>query len=138
MNRQLKDFLNSLRCPLCQGQIDGFDWAPVGAYASNFGCATANNHYKLQITNVQESFQLNRETVEVCGVEFKYIINQTYFLKNKPVQFTNISVRDIDPEQRLIDKLKRKEISFDKIMFDFGKTNKEKLLSRIKTVIVFR
>jgi hypothetical protein len=51
---------------------------------------------------------------------------------------TKITIRDIDPEERILDNVKPKVFKYEKELFDFSKTNRDKILNRIKTILMFQ
>lgn len=114
-----------MKCPVCGGQIEG---------VSQFYCAFTKSHYQLSINDEIIPFSIIMERVRVNdGKKQYYIIQQ----ENK----TEIYVFQLngDNEVTMPDKTKSapRPLVFDKKVFNFLQTNREKLLNRIKTILVF-
>lgn len=139
MDKAAKLFLNSLRCPVCRGQVDMFDWAkPVSKRGHNFGCVYENYHYGIYFVHWEQPYRIELETATVCDKSHQYEIEQRGYVPGVKMGYTQIRIWDIDAEQRLINSSNFKSFGFNKHLFDFSKSNKEKLLSRIKTILVFQ
>ncbi len=139
MDKAAKIILNSLRCPVCKGQIDLFDWAkPVSKKGNNFGCVYESKHYGLYFVHWEMPYRIEQEIVIVNDASHEYEIHQTSYVSGRPFLSTQIRMWDIDPEGRVISSSEFKDFNFNKHLFDFSKSNKEKLLNRIKTILVFQ
>lgn len=141
MDKAAKMFLNSLKCPVCGAQIDLFSWVitRVGSKKGhNFGCAAEPSHYGIYFMHWEVPHRLELESALVTNNGHQYEVRQTHYLGGKPVNFTEIRIWDIDAENRVINSSVFKSFNFDKHLFDFSKTNKEKLVNRIKTILVFQ
>lgn len=139
MDKVAKLILNSLRCPVCRGQIDLFDWAkPVSKKGHNFGCVYDPTHYGIYFVHWDIPIRIEKETAVVCDKSHQYEIEQTSYVSGQPFLHTRIRMWDIDAEQRVVNSGEFKDFGFNKHLFDFAKTNKEKLLNRIKTILVFQ
>lgn len=139
MDKATKVLLNSLRCPVCAGQIDMFDGkALVPRVKINYACAANYKHYGiwLEMDGLLPAY-IEEETVEVIDGNHLYVVIQYH---NRFIQkhWTSILVMDINGDGNIIEKKLPKEIKFKKSLFDFTKTNKVKLLNRVKTVLVFQ
>lgn len=114
-----------MRCPVCGGQIDG---------VSKFHCAFSKQHYSVVIDNDNFPISITREYVRVNDGHKQYYIIQS-------ANETEIYVFQLNGDYEIIppDKTKPapKSIKFDKRLFNFSQINREKLLNRIKTIIVF-
>lgn len=121
--------LRALKCPVCKGQIEGI---------VSLHCVYNRNHYAASTTPEYESFRLNSEDIEFIDKSFLFFISQRYWTGNDPVTQTSLVVLRVDAENRVTGDQIGKKLFFDKILFDFQKTNKEKLLHRIKTILVFQ
>lgn len=114
-----------MKCPVCGGQIEGVD---------RFHCAFSKNHYSLYINSEVIPFTITYESVRMNDGKKQYYIIQE---ENK----TEIYVFQLNGDYQIIpsDKSKPapKPIRFDKKVFNFLQTNREKLLTRIKTILVF-
>ena len=54
-------------------------------------------------------------------------------------QHTEITTHEVDAENRVVDKRGGPgKISFKLHLFDFAKTNREKVTNRLKTILVFQ
>jgi hypothetical protein len=119
----LKALLNSMRCPVCGAQIDG---------VSKFHCASNLNHYSIKFETDTWPIRILSEKVIVNGDSRQYEIIQT-------VDSTAIYIWDLDGDNNRIIKKGNppQPLSFNKKLFDFSKTTYEKLLNRVKTIVVF-
>ena len=125
MDPVLKAFLNSIKCPVCGGQIEG---------VTRFHCAFSKNHYNLNINTDVTPFEITYENVKINDGHKQYMVAQE---PNK----TEIYVFQLNGDYEVIqpDKSKPYPIAgtFDKKLFNLTQTTREKLLNRIKTIIVF-
>jgi len=87
--------------------------------------------------------RIEKETVSIYEGRHKYVIMQHNYPNLYPV--TSINVYDVDAENRVIDKKINQvpkdlqpAFSFDKKLFEFSKTTRDKILNRIKTILVFQ
>lgn len=112
-----KDYLNTLRCPVCKGQIDG-----VG---NPFYCATDREHYKIYLNGINSPYH---EVVVVYDAPCRYEIIQQ---PNHTNIFFNRNMDASLGGQSLL-------TAFDFKIFDFSKTNREKILHKLKTILVFQ
>lgn len=131
-----KAFLNSLRCPICGNQIDMYEPPKqTGASHYNYACATDSDHYVNEIDFKSISGFIRYEIVRIYDGSHLYEIDQY------AGGMTVLRVADIDPEHRLLPnkegKLYQIACQFDKKLFDFQNTNREKILNRVKTLLVF-
>lgn len=125
MDPELKVFLNSIKCPVCGGQIEG---------VSQFHCAFSKDHYRLYIEKDVRPIQVNAEYVRLNeGKKQFYIIQQ----ENK----TEIYIFKLDGDYRVILPAKGepapKSMTFGNKLFNFKNTTREKLLNKVKTILVF-
>lgn len=139
MDKAAKLFLNSLKCPVCGGQIDLFEWAkPVSKKGNNFGCVADPSHYGIFFVHWEQPFRLEQEIATVNVNGYQYEVIQHYWMGGLKVEITTIYIHPIDPEQRRIDGSKSKCVTFQKHLFNFSQTNKHKLINKIKTILVFQ
>jgi hypothetical protein len=121
----LKVFLNSIKCPVCGGQIEGVE---------RFFCAFSKQHYNLHINSEVTPLEITYENVKINDGRKQYMVVQE---PNK----TEIYVFQLNGDYEVIQTDKSKPYplagTFDKKLFDLTKTNREKLLNRIKTILVF-
>ena len=109
-----KDYLNTLKCPVCQGQVDGV--------SSPFYCAQIREHYQTFI-NGDLPYAPYREVVVFYDTKFRrYQITQH--------GHTEIVVWDTVSTKA--------PITFDFMLFDFSNTTREKMLHRLRTILVFQ
>lgn len=107
-----KDYLNTLRCPVCKSQIDGV--------ATPFYCVADRKHYMAYI-NGDLPYAPYREIVNLYDGDRRFEIDQ--------YGRTLITVWDAFPKE---------PFNFDFLVFDFSKTNREKMLHKLKTILVFQ
>lgn len=125
MDPELKVFLNSIKCPVCGGQIEG---------VSTFHCAFSKDHYRLYIEKDVRPIHVSAEYVRLNdGKKQFYIIQQ----ENK----TEIYVFKLNGDYQIIQTPKTEKpkdpIRFGSKLFDFKNTTREKLLNKVKTILVF-
>lgn len=137
MDKAAKLILNSLRCPLCGGQIDLRD-ITINKRGNNFVCVNNATHYAIFFVHWEQPSRIEKETVMIYDGPHLYQIVQEYYVLGRSFINTRISIRDIDPEGRIIDKGKFKSLDYKKSLFDFSKSNEEKIIGRIKTILVFQ
>jgi hypothetical protein len=110
MDRNLKNLLNSLKCPICQSQIDG---------TVTFHCAESLNHYLLRIKDLK----IVEEIVTVCTEDYRIQIQQT---ANTKITFIhNLGIKEI------------KVINLNYAAFDFQNLNSEQIVSKINLLVTF-
>ena len=129
-----KAFLNSLKCPLCQSRIDMLDWKDKSdGRKYNFCCASDWEHYRCFFVHWEPVHRIEYESVIVYQGKFKYVMTQF------DDQHTEIVTHEVDAEHRVVDKRGGPgKISFKLHLFDFAKTNREKVTNRLKTILVFQ
>lgn len=128
-----KALLNSLRCPLCSGQLDlRASWlSPSKVKDYNFFCVNDFSHYGIFLVHWEHPIRIEQEGVIVNEYPHSFKISQW---GNK----TEVIVYEIDLEHRVLDNVKPTEFKYEKKLFDFSRTNKEKILNRVKTILVFQ
>lgn len=145
MDPLVKAALNSLKCPLCGGQIDLLDWRLRKAGPMyNYCCVADWQHYRLFLNANDNPGFIEYETVIFYDGKYQYQVIQ----ENRPATvitpLTSIFLREVDKENRVIDKKENykkpqlPDYSFDKKLFDFSKTNREKIVNRVKMIVVFQ
>lgn len=139
MDPAVKRFLNSLRCPLCKGQLDLLDWSETRKKDTqyNFYCVYEPEHYAVWCLHWVIPPQIESERVILYEGEYQFVVSQQHHYQG-PQTCTTIKMSQVDPENRVIEGLAPKFFTYDKHLFDFTKTNKEKILNRIKTILVFQ
>ena len=123
MDPLLKAILNLLRCPVCGGQIEG---------VSKFYCATNRDHYNVRFGSDTAPYIIASEKVIILDSPRQYEIIQN-------ANSTTIYVWKVNGDNiRIIDKVNPPNpLSFDKKLFNFAQINRERLLNKLKTIIVF-
>jgi len=126
-----KELLNSLKCPICGGQID---IAPIGG--SNYGCFNDPYHYNLNIeTGSVAIFSfLTQERITLYDSKYRYDIVRIHGDNIK----TKIEMFDIDGEGRVIFSFIDKFVEIDGDAFDFKNFDSDKALKRIKMILLFQ
>ena len=130
MDPELKAFLNTLKCPLCDGQIEG---------TKVCYCAYNREHYSFYC-DWDTRHNIDYETVIIYEGRHKYDITQYH----PPFyhEITVITIYNIDAEYRVIEKKngekKTPPFTFDKKLFNFSQTTREKIVNRVKTILVFQ
>lgn len=140
MDPAVKAFLNSLRCPICKHQIDimgGKD-----KRGNNYSCVSVPSHFSFLYITWDGPLRLEREDVHVYSGKYLYEIRQYHWtggaiiLKKK--EETIIYIKEVDKEFRIIEKDKVQRFQYDKLLFDFQKTDESKIINRVKTILVFQ
>jgi hypothetical protein len=122
MDPLLKVILNTLKCPVCGGQIDGLD---------RFYCATNAEHYHVWFESDQIPYTIVAEKVIVYNGSHQYEIMQN-------TNSTTIYIWKVDAEnRRIVGANPSKPLSFDKKLFNFSQINRERLMNKMKTILVF-
>ena len=127
-----------MHCPLCKAQIDILDWKFKVGRKYNFCCAFNWEHYRVNFNHWGSFPKVEYENVVVYDGHRKYDITQFYDL---PLgEKTEIFIYEVDAEFRVIDSKDKKVLKFayDKKLFDFSQTNIEKVINRVKTILVFQ
>jgi hypothetical protein len=140
MDKVAKLILNSLKCPVCGGQIDLLDWTKLESKPKdqNFSCVYDPEHFGIFLVHWEQPIRLEQERATVYEGKYQYRVIQYHYFGGVPNCFTNIEIREVDPEHRVKELIPIKEFHYQKHLFDFTKTNKEKLINRIKTILVFQ
>jgi len=132
MDPAAKKILNSLRCPICDAQIDTTSYY-VRDY--NYGCATDVDHYVIYMILWEPVIRIASERVSIYDKNKKYSLIKSY---DNGKTTTIIEIYETDLENRVIFSFKEKKLVMDKDLFDFANFNVDKALNRIKTVLVFQ
>lgn len=123
MDPLLKAILNYLKCPVCGGQIEG---------VSRFYCAASRDHYNVRFGSDTAPYIIASEKVILSDGTRQYEIIQN-------ANSTTIYVWKVNGDNiRIVDKVNPPApIVFDKKLFDFSQINKERLINKMKTIVVF-
>lgn len=105
----------------------------------NYCCVAEPEHYGFWFITWDPPLRIESEVVVVYDDHLQYEIKQKHFDHyGKPETKTEIYVREVDPERRIIENIKAKVFTYEKCLFDFPKSSGEKIISRIKTILVFQ
>lgn len=112
-----------MSCPVCGAQIEG---------VSKFHCAANMDHYSIKFESDTWPIRILSEKVIVNDNHRQYEVIQND-------NYTAIYVYDLDGDNNRIIKKGHTPVplTLNQKLFQFSKTNREKLLTRIKTVLVF-
>ena|SRR5258708_148569 len=150
MDKTVKILLNSLRCPVCKSLIDVliYPLRTTGDY--NYCCASNQEHYILSLISTSGLDYpndlpidpiINKDRVVVYEGRYRYIIEQWYphfaYASSDSVE-TEIVIQQVDLEHRVIDIVSNKKFIYDKCLFNWSKTNRDRIINRIKTILTFQ
>lgn len=125
MDPLLKYIVNAMKCPLCGGQIEGSShW---------FYCVLNADHYTVCIPGEEPPWLIISEKVMLNDNARQYEIIQ------EP-NSTAIYIWEIDAEGRRVIEKKTPPTPFvyQKKLFNFSQTNREKIVNKVKTILVFQ
>jgi hypothetical protein len=133
MNKDTKTFLNSLKCPVCQGQIDMYDLYQQNAKSTrfNFCCVNDYYHYRMALLPLMK-LKIHYDMVDIYEGKYQFRTYQNY-IQNKTV----IDIWKVDEEHNLLNE-KSKMFRYDKILFNWQNTNQNKIVNRIQTILTFQ
>lgn len=133
MDPVTKSLLNFLRCPICRGQLDLLSLVanPKKNKEYNFFCVNDYRHYGIFLVHWDYPIRVDQEGVTVFEGSHQFDIVQKG-------GHTTITMYEIDPEERILDNIKPKVFTYDKDLFVFSQTNRDKIVNRIKTILVFQ
>jgi len=141
MDKAAKLILNSLRCPVCKSQIDMLGWQAVMKKSRQFNycCVAEPEHYGFWFITWDPPLRIESEVVVVYDEHLQYEIKQQHFDQyGTPSLKTSIYIREVDPEHRVIENIESKVFTYEKCLFDFPNSSGEKIINRIKTILVFQ
>jgi len=130
-----KLILNALKCPICQSRLDLLDWKDhIPGPKYNFTCSSNWEHYRIFFVHWEPVCRVEYETVIVYEGKHQYRITQ-YGMPDR----TEIFIHDVDAENRIIDNRSKtnNKFSYEKKLFDFANTTREKVVNRVRTILVF-
>lgn len=141
MDPLVKKILNSLRCPICKSQIDLFQAKKKNG--NNFACATNHTHYAMFFVSWDLPYRIEQEDVQVYSGNYLYEIRQHHYLSPPSLppmkcNETLIYIKEVDKELRVIEKGKLLKFQYPQLLFDFQNTTNEKIINRVKTILVFQ
>lgn len=133
MNPDAKKLLNSLRCPICSGQLDLIGYMVSNKSKDyNFFCVKDFRHYGIFLVHWEDlPAIITQQGVTIFEGSHQFDIVQKGGR-------TTITMLEIDPEERILDNIKPKVFQYEKELFNFSKTNRDKIVNRIKTILVFQ
>ena len=144
MDKAAKCFLNSIKCPICKSQLDTLDGLSPLYYKydkmiKNFSCCKDYEHYAIYLIYWELPVRICTETLILYEGKYQYKISQ-YHSPNNPTidDATEITIKEVDSEHRLLDTYMNKTFNYNKLLFDFKNSDKEKIFNRIKTILVFQ
>lgn len=132
MNPEAKKLLNSMGCPICKSQLDLVGFQRIASKDYNFYCVNEPHHYGIYLNHWDIVPVIHSEYLSVSEYPYKYNIYQYLIGTIK----TSIGIWEIDLEGNIQTTVKK--IEFSGKMFDFNNSNTEKILNRIKTLLVFQ
>lgn len=135
MDKRVKLIVNSLRCPLCKSQIEGHDvYGPNARTTSfNFHCVSNYDDYRFWMPHDDYHVpKIHYDMVDIFEGKHKFRIDQRYLINR-----TTIDVWEVDAEKNLVNE-KSKIFNYQQIFFDYQKTNRDKIINRIKTILTFQ
>lgn len=111
------------------------DWKSVSdGRKYNYCCATNWEHYRIFFVHWKPVFYIEYETVVIYENSRQYHITQ--YNDNR----TELFIYDVDAENRIVDSKDKKysPLRYDKKLFDFTNTSQDKMVNRIRTILVFQ
>lgn len=139
MDPLVKQYLNSIKCPICRHQIDIFEKNKQG---NNYACVRDPSHYAFRYVTSDKPYRLEYEDVCVYNGKYIYSIRQHYYINystgSEKIEETIIYIQEVDKEFRIIEKGISKLFNYKKLLFDFQKTDEIKIINRIKTILTFQ
>ena len=134
MKSPLNQFLDTLRCPVCQGQIDQLS-SKLKLRGFNYACGNNNDHYMLLVT--LDSI-IDRDVLRIHGDLHRYEIFKSYtYINGQEECITFLSIFKTDAEGRVIDAVRSEILTFESDIIPFKGQSVEQILNRIKTVLLF-
>lgn len=124
MDPLLKHLINSIKCPLCGGQIEG--------QSKRFYCVLNDSHYTFHIPGEDPPWLITQENMVLSDDKREYEILQE-------LDGTDIYVWKIDADgHRLADKNSlANPFHFDKPIFNFAHLTKDQILNKCRTILLF-
>ena len=141
MEPSTKKLLNSLACPICGCQIDLIS-STFGYRDFNYSCVADIEHYTISLMYGLDVTVLDKERVIIYDDNHKYEVSKYHYydalLSKKVLTDTFIKQFQVDPENRVIDNVPVKTSEFKTEVINTAKVGKDKLLNRVKTLLVFQ
>ena len=121
---------------MCEGRIDLYNWDLKISNEYNFCCAISPGHYRSFIDHWGSIPNIEHDTIDLYDGNRLYHIEQYYNGDCK----TTVSVLNLDPEGRVYHNegtSAKSSFVFSKL-FDYSQTTREKILNRVKMILVFQ
>lgn len=101
-DKHIKLILNTLKCPICKGQVDLYDYLKKTAKSTqyNFCCSNDYEHYRMWFPHWDAPPVINYDVVDVYEGRHKFRIDQRYLSKTGIK--TTIDIWEIDAERHLV------------------------------------
>lgn len=134
MDKRSKYILNNLKCPLCESQIDLYDFMGRNSKSQSYNFCCASNYYDYQMwfPHWDDPPRINFDLVEVYEGRHKFKIAQSYLINQ-----TIIEMWKVDIEHNIKSNMS-KNFTYQQILFDYSNTNRDKIINRIKTILTFQ
>ena len=131
MDQIITSVINKIRCPICQFQIK--DGTPdVMESRFNFCCENYSYHYRLWIPfNGIDSPKIQYDNLFICDEQkYQFIIDQRYLANITTIKMYSMYTYHLD---RIYAKFK-----YNQIMFDYSNLNYNKILNKIKMILLYQ
>lgn len=134
-NKILKNYCNKFNCPLCPCQLDG-----RGTFNGivTLRCAWNPDHFSVRF-NAEDVYNifLILDILEYLDIKNrkKFIIERQF--ESNAVRITYLKIYDVDGNGDVIQDKSPKVVSLPGNVFNFEKLDEKKLISAIKTVLIF-
>jgi hypothetical protein len=134
VNAASRHFLNTLKCPICKGQVDIYTNRST---IYNYSCVYNYLHYRLCIAELNNFLIIERAKTTIYD-NFKKIDVENIYNMLGVFLYTEIFIYPTDAEQRVIQNGKDFHINLTNQLFDFSKDSKDKILNRVKMFLTFQ
>lgn len=143
--RQIKEYVNSLLCPICKCGLEGtpnrygVDQRYSGTEHLKLTCVENPGHYShvmyWDTTADPIIVYHNNQILEIDIKKRRYRIEKVYV--QNIVQWTKVVSYHINGDGDILDSLGIKSVSIPEDCFDFTTFNQEKIIKRLKTILMF-
>jgi hypothetical protein len=131
MDPLIKAILNNLKCPICQSRVDLYNYGKKMDSQYNFCCSLDSWHYRMWFPHWDKPPLY--DIVVIYEGNYRYNIDQRYSIAK-----TFIDIIEVDAEFNMINVHLNKTFQYDRIMFDYPNTDRDKMINRIKTILTFQ
>ncbi len=134
-NKILKTYCNSFKCPLCPCQLDG-----RGTFNGivTLRCAWNPDHFLVKF-NAEDVYNIFLIEDKLLYLDIKnkkrYTIERQF--ESNVVRLTYLIIHDVDGNGDVLQAKVPKVVSLPGNVFNFEKLDEKKLISAIKTVLIF-